>query len=159
MSAMRKVGDWARVKLLIRNIGGEMRKARHDSLVRVASKVEAIAVSHITLQDLPWKRLKPATVSAKIRKGESENILVATSTYFQSITSYVDKDTAYVGVKKGVRYNDGKEIADIARLHEYGSRSGAVPARKLWRPSLEEGMEWAAKNILVIVRGERDEKV
>ena len=46
----------------------------------------------------------------------------------------------------GDAYNTAKEIADIARLHEYGSRSGAVPARKLWRPSLEEGMEWAAKN-------------
>ena len=93
--------------------------------------------------------MKAKTIEAKIKKGESENILVATSTYFQSITSYVKGNTAYAGVKREARYTgkDGsEEIAKIAAIHEYGSESGNIPKRELWKPSLEETLQWTVDN-------------
>lgn len=75
--------------------------------------------------------------------------MVETSTYFQSITSWVDGDTAYAGVKKEKRYSgkDGTEyVTDIAYLHEFGSETRGVPARPLWKPTFKEAMAWHWKN-------------
>lgn len=139
---MKKIGDWIKVGRLVANIGGEMKKAQQESLRNFGMKVERIAVEHMSSQDLGWRRLKPATLARKIRKGYSENILIETSTYFQSITSWVDGDKVQAGVKRGVREASGIEVADLAAIHEFGSRSGNIPARPLWQPSFEEALAW-----------------
>lgn len=144
--SMQRTGAWGQVANLIRNIGPEMRMAKRDSLYRFAAKTEAIAVTHISAQDLGWKRLKAATIRRKKKKGFSTNILVETSTYFQSITSWVANDTAYIGVKRGVYEPDGTEVANIAAIHEFGA--GAIPARPLWKPSLNEALIWHTNNNL-----------
>ena len=50
-------------------------------------------------------------------------ILVATSTYFQNITSWADNERAYAGVKRDVSYDDGKAVFEIARYLEFGRLS------------------------------------
>lgn len=141
-ASFRKVGDWDKVQGLVGNIGKEMIEARDTSLKRFGLKAEKIAVTHISLQDLHWQPLSPKYLAEKIREGYSENILVRTSTYFQSITSWVEKETAYAGVKRDVVDKDGQLVADIAKLHEYGSKSGAIPARPLWQPTFDEVLKW-----------------
>lgn len=142
--AMQRIGDWEKVAYLISHLGEEMKKAQLQAMQRWGLKAEALAKKHIQAQDLGWTPLKPSTISAKIRKGYSENILVATSSYFQSITSWVDKDKmiAYAGVKKTAKGKDGEEIADVAATHEFGSRSGGIHARPLWQPVFAETMDW-----------------
>ena len=49
---------------------------------------------------------------------------------------------AYAGVKKTAKGKDGEEIADVAATHEFGSRSGGIPARPLWQPVFAETMDW-----------------
>jgi len=141
----KKVGDWKRVERLIGRIDNEMRKAQMLSLKRFGLKAEAIAKTHISRQDLNWQELTPEYLEKKVREGKSENILVATSSYFQSITTYVLVDTVYSGVTRKAINKDGKIIADIAKVHEYGSKSGGIPARPLWKPTLQEVMLWHAK--------------
>ena len=142
--AFKKIGDWEKVERLIKAIKPEMVAAKNQSLMRWGLKAEGIAKKHISMQDLNWKPLKPETLAAKIRKGYSENILVATSSYFQSITSWADlpNNTVYAGVKKEARDEEGNVIADIAKVHEYGSLSGRIPKRELWGPTFEEVMVW-----------------
>lgn len=142
---VEEVGDWAKVANLVANMQKELEAAREMSLKRWGLKAERVAKLHISTQDLGWKALDPKYLATKVRKGLSENILVATSSYFQSITSYVDKETVYAGVKKDVKNKDGEVIADIAKLHEYGSDGGKLPARPLWRPTYEEVIEWHFK--------------
>ena len=142
MSGIRKVGDWDKVTRLIGALSKEMENARKVSLKRWGLKAEGLAKKHISNQDLGWEELSPTTLANKIRKGFSDNILVATSDYFQSITSWSDDQYAYAGVKKRATNSEGVEIADIAATHEFGSRSGNIPARPLWRPVMEETMEW-----------------
>lgn len=137
-----RIGDWDRVEGLIGNIGREMIEARDISLKRWGLKAEQIAVRHISKQDLAWKELKPATLAEKIRKGFSENILVRTSTYFQSITSWAIGNSVYAGIHQKAVSKDGEVLADIAATHEYGSRSGNIPARPLWKPTFDETMQW-----------------
>lgn len=140
--ALKKTGDWGKIGRLIANIGDVMEESRNEALSAWALKAEALAKGHMSRQDLGWKALDPKTISAKIRKGQSENILIATSDYFQAITSWHDKEGAYAGVTKEVRNSDGDVIADIAALHEYGSESGKLPARPLWQPVYAEAMKW-----------------
>ena len=142
---IERVGDWANVANLVAHLSEEMEKAKELSLKRWGLKAERVAKLHISSQDLGWKQLSSKYQAQKIRKGLSENILVATSSYFQSITSYVEDDTAYAGVKKEVKNKDGEVIADIAKLHEFGSKSGNIPARPLWTPTYSEVIEWHFK--------------
>ena len=84
-----RIGDWQKIGTLIANLGGLAKESQQESLKKFGLKVEATAKGHISKQDLGWKELKPATVARKAAKGLSEDVLVETSTYFQSITSYV----------------------------------------------------------------------
>ena len=133
---VKKVGDWTKVEKLIGNLAKEMLDAREKSLKLWGLKAEALAKTHMSTQDLGWKPLKPKTVARKARKGQSTNILIATSDYFQAISSWTIEGTVLVGVTKTEKNGDGDVIADIARIHEFGG--GNIPARPLWQPVFDE---------------------
>lgn len=80
----------------------------------------------------------------KVREGGSEKTLVDTSTYLQSITSEVDrtKMIAYAGVKRTKKYSNGENVANIAEIHEYGSKARNIPARPVWRPVSKSVQKW-----------------
>lgn len=139
---MKKMGDWKKVSQLIGNLSHEMEKAKETSLKRWALKAEGTAKKHMSMQDLNWQALKLKTIAAKQKRGESTATLIATSDYFQAITSWVQEGTAYAGVRKQVRNVDGEIIADIARVHEYGRIDGRIPARPLWQPTFKETLGW-----------------
>ena len=143
---LNRIGNWVKVTRLVSNLQRDMEAAQQLSLKRFGLKAERIATQHISKQDLPWKALRPETVARKIRKGYSENILVETSLYFQSITSFVNNDGVFVGVKRNVRTKGGESLGNIAEIHEFGTRSGGIPARPLWRPTLEETIAWTVIN-------------
>jgi hypothetical protein len=140
-----KIGDWRKVKLITNSLRKIFVNAQTLSLKRFGLKLEDIATGHINKQDLNWAPLNPAYLASKIRRGDSEQILVATSSYFQSITSYVKADSVFAGVKKGKRGENGL-IEDYAKLLEYGSEAMSLPERPLWRPSFTEVMLWHVKN-------------
>lgn len=148
MGSFEKVGDWAKVHALCANLGKELEAARQLSLKRWGLKAEAIATKHMSSQDLNWKPLDPTYLASKIRKGLSEDILTATSDYFQAIQSWVDTKTgtSYAGVKKTVRDREDNLIADIAAVHEFGSKSGKIPPRPLWQPTYKETVAWFWKS-------------
>lgn len=143
--AFKKVGDWGKVTRLVNELGKEALRAQRLSLMRWGLKAEAIAKLHISKQDLNWAELNPDYLAKKVREGKSENILVATSTYFGSITSYVLSDAAYAGVRKNIVDDKGIEIANIAAVLEYGSPKMGIPERPLWKPTLIEVTIWHAK--------------
>lgn len=136
--SFERTGDWNKVRRLIDNLTHELEKSQQIALKRMGLLAEKIAVTHISRQDLGWKSLDSKTISQKVKLGYSENILVRTSTYFQSITSYVKDNVAYAGVRKSVRGQNGEVVADIAAVHEFGSQSANIPARPLWQPTMKE---------------------
>lgn len=143
---IKKTGDWDRVRRLIADISPEMQKARQQSLQRFGLKLETITKKHISAQDLGWVPLNSKYLATKVRKGYSENILVMSSTYFKSITSWVQGGICYTGVTREMREDDGTLIADIAKIHEFGSISGTISARPLWVPSFAEAIAWHIKS-------------
>lgn len=141
---MHKTGDWKRVAMLIGAFKKEWQRSKIQSLRLWSLKAEGTAKKHISAQDLGWQALKPETVERKIKAGYSENILVQSSDYFQAITSWVNsvEGKAYAGVRKSAKNAQGDEIGLIAKVHEFGSNSGTIPARPLWQPTFEETLKW-----------------
>lgn len=142
------IGDWNKVNAITRNLERIGKEAMKEGLAKAGLFAEGRAKSHISKQDLGWVPLKKTYKRSKQRQGFSTNILVKTSAYFQAITSYVIKNTAYVGVKKVARNKEGKEIANIAAVHEFSSSKAKIPARPLWKPTLKETETWIKRNTI-----------
>lgn len=140
MGSVKKTGDWNKVHRVVLNLDKDMRDARTVGLMQVALKAERIAVKHIQNQDLNWQGLESKTKAQKSRKGQSDNILIASTDYIQSITRFTTKNTAFAGVKKDTTNRSGDDIISIAAVHEFGSRD--IPARPLWKPTSKETEKW-----------------
>lgn len=138
----KKIGKWKQVFKVVKNLKKEADKAQTESLQRFGLFAEGRAKLHMSNQDLSWQPLKASTL--KYKKGDK--ILIETSAYFQSITSWVNKNTVYAGVSRKAKNGKGEEIANIAAVHEFGSKSRNIPARPLWKPTLKESVNWHFKS-------------
>ncbi len=97
-----RIGNWRGANGVVINLRQVIHEACIEATQKLGLKAEGLAKKHIQSQDLGWAANAPKTIAAKARKGQSNLIYVATSTYFQSITSWNDGTTAYVGVSKKV---------------------------------------------------------
>jgi len=138
-------GNWSNLIRKLDQFQSELDDLIKQALIQSGEYVESTAVKHLKNQDLPWQPLTPRYLARKLRykaKGSrtlSEKILIATGTYFQSITTYIEGLIAFVGVKRGVaREEDGTDVVNIAIVHELGAPNANIPARPLWKPTLEE---------------------
>lgn len=134
----RLYGDWDKAQKFLGNLPRIMDEVAHRVAVKTGLMGEAIAKRYLGGQSLNWTPLAEKSLKAKKRKGHSDAILIATSSYFQAITTWNDKDGAYVGVKRTAKNRDGEVIANIAAVHEYGSLVRGIPARPLWQPTLDQ---------------------
>lgn len=150
---IKRIGNWPAFARLAANLTNELNRAYYLSLRRWGLKAEAIAKGHISTQDLAnttWAPLSTRHLQYKSRKGYSLDTYVMTSTYFQNITTWVDRvaGECYVGVKRGVMHKaDGvvQPLDELARTLEYGFTAHNLPARPLWEPTLNETMQWHLK--------------
>lgn len=130
--AFVKFGDWNKAINLTSNMNTVIDRSIRTTLMQISARAEAMAVKFMSDQSLKWEPLSRKYLTQKQRKGLSTKILIATSTYFQSITSQTNGYTGFAGVLKQIRNKDGEEIADIAQVHEYGSIGRGIPPRRLW---------------------------
>lgn len=146
MAEIYKIGDWDIIGLLTANLRKELDRAAKTSVRRLGIKAEAIAKLHIQNQDLPWEPLNPAYKASKARRGLSENMLMATTSYFQAITSWHEGLRSLAGVKRTAQGQNGEDLGVIARTLEYGSEAKNIKSRPLWQPTLVETAKWHEKN-------------
>lgn len=61
----------------------------------------------------------------------------------REILEYVDKHEIAIGIFENSLYADGKPIAGIMAVHEYGSPAAGIPARPVFRPTIQaKAAEW-----------------
>jgi len=140
-------GDWKSIVNKLEGLDKKVDEAMNVALAQTTLKGEKIAVKHIVNQDLKWRKLNKAYKKRKIALGKSEKTLISSSTYLQSITSFVAGGYGFVGVKRGVyaKSEEGKEpieVANIALIMEYGSEKANIKPRRLWKPTLLELKSW-----------------
>lgn len=139
-------GNWKAFRKLSKNLG-QSRSAIVEGaklgLRQAALKVEARLVLHVQKQDLPWKPLSPAYKRYKQKKGLSTQILIATSTLLNSITSEVrgGGTSAFVGVLRKTAKKKGQDQVLIGQVMEFGSKKRNIPPRPLFKPTLEESTQ------------------
>ena len=137
-----KFGDWDTALRVSNNMSTVVKSSLVETMGKVTVKAERMAVKHISDQDLHWKKLSDSYLKRKKKKGLSEKTLIATSTYFQSITSKVEGFNGYTGVFKQVKNKEGDELANIAMVLEYGSIKRNIPPRRLWSVVFSDTYKW-----------------
>ncbi|WP_375560279.1 hypothetical protein ACE193_21615 [Bernardetia sp. OM2101] len=145
---VKRTGDFGKANKLFSNFVENVTKAERTVIAKVALKAEQMAVDRIKSQPSEWKRLNPAYLKRKLGgswgrirkdgkrdkrfKNKSEKILIASSTYINSITSNTTSLVGYAGVPKSAKYDNSESVAKIAAIHEYGSTKNNIPARPVW---------------------------
>jgi hypothetical protein len=132
--SLEKFGDWNIAMNLAANMEKDIKHSNRVALMQLASRAEAMAVKFMRDQTLPWKKLSEKYLERKERQGLSDKILIATSTYFQSITSIINSTgtKSFAGVMRKQKNKEGQYVSDIAKVLEYGSIKRGIPPRKFW---------------------------
>ena len=152
MFGFKMIGNWDVSMKKLKGLNEDMFKASLAGQRRAARKYKRTVKNHLIKQDLPWEPLQPKTIEDK----GHDKILIDTRLYLQSITEFRKQYVYYVGIKSGTRYENGKDVARIARIHEVKSYRGG-PYRALWNPSYEE--LGGAEGMKLIVQKTIEEKM
>lgn len=142
MSDNKLTGDWKGVAEGLKSCNDAIRDGIKKATRKNAYILEAALVKHLQNQDLKWTALNPLYKKWKERSKLSNQILIATSTMMNSITTQmIDGDMgAFVGVLRtaaGRKRGKGKAPKPVllAAVHEYGI---GVPKRPLFAPTFKE---------------------
>lgn len=132
--ALKKFGDWDLVTNLANGMSQDVMVANKIVLAQLGSRAEAMAVKFMREQNLNWKPLSKKYLAYKQRVGLSTKIYIATSQYFQAVTSTVNSSgtSSFAGVLRKQKSKDGQYISDIAKVLEYGSIKRGIPPRRFW---------------------------
>jgi len=144
-------GDWEGFKRRLTGLSKRLLTEVGRATAENLQLTESTVVGHLVKQDLRWKPLSKRYRRYKLgrKKGGrlSEKTLIATGKYRQAITSeQLSPFEGVVGVKKTVAYRGGEKVANIGLVHEFGTKDRRVPARPLWRPTVEEVEEEVIRN-------------
>jgi hypothetical protein len=130
---IKPFGKWKRAELFTATLGPKITMAvmlaQRSHMRKLAQKVK----DHIINQDLPWDPLAASTIA---RKGHDE-VYVDQGIYLDNIGVWSSGLTWYAGIKRGVYYPDGSEVAAVAHMLENGN-GFKLPARPVWGPSVKE---------------------
>lgn len=131
---MTRFGDWDLVLNLADHLSEDVKRSNNIVLAQLGLRAEAMAVKFMRDQSLNWPKLSQKYLDAKARKGLSTKILMATTQYFQAITSQVNTTgtESFAGVFRKAKNKQGEFISDIAKTLEYGSIKRGIPPRRLW---------------------------
>lgn len=153
-------GDWEKALKVFSKFGDVVLDGARLGMKQGALMTEAALVGHIEKQDLGWRELSKSYAAYKKRKNLSNLTWVATSTTLNSITTDIQKDSAFVGVLRTAPGKDGNAV-NIAATIEYGSEKRNIKARPLFRPTWQEMepkvneriMKGAEKALKGLIRG------
>lgn len=134
MSGNGKTGDWAGFERMLSGIGESFKREVQKATNENGRILEKAIVGRIENQQ-GLKALSPLYLAQKIRKGLSEQILIATATLMQNIRY---KRIAWNEGMVSVNRKEAKHGYDLGWIHEYGSRDGRVPARPFVEPGVKE---------------------
>lgn len=138
-------GPWDKVHKDMNALADRIKSNLKMATAQNAEVTRGVLVKHIQNQDLKWKKLGPKYKEQKKKKGLSTAILIATSEMMQSITTKVasDKMSAFVGVLRAGKREDGEDPVLIAKVHEFGSKKRKIDKRPLFQPSFSETKDQA----------------
>ena len=143
---IQKYGSTKDIANAFNNLNKAVEEGTKEALMKTGLKGEQLAVKHMKSQDLGWQPLDEKYLARKKKQGESNKVLIASTTYLQSITSVFQGNKTFVGVKRDAKAENGESLVDIAYIHEFGSIARNITRRPLWQPVLKELRQFVKKS-------------
>ena len=129
--SVRKLGDWRKARALLTGATNRYERALAVALKREAIMLRSEVVKGITRQAPGGGTMKPPgklTLAARRMKGSSKSkSLIVGGDLVGSISSRVRKRSAVVGVRRSAKTQDGKDMVNLAKVHEFGSKPRVIP--------------------------------
>ncbi|MCG8553585.1 MAG: hypothetical protein MI799_24540 [Desulfobacterales bacterium] len=148
-------GDWQRCMKVLDDLADKTKGEVGKKIGQSIKKIEAKVLDHVDNQDLGWEEPDAGYAAQKDRKGLSPDILQAGNQMYINITTRQDDDfTGAVGVRCGMKNDEGGDVTDIAVIQEPPDNDGNnIPARDLWQPTFDEIKEEIPPEIMGGVTG------
>lgn len=162
MTESKLTGPWKEIARGLKGADDAIRAGIKKATAKNAYMLEAALVLHLQNQDLKWPALNPLYKKWKERKKLSNQMLIATSTLMNSITTqFFDNGMgAFVGVLRQTagkkRPGQSKAVKPVllAAVHEFGI---GVPARPLFAPTYAEKAKEIEENYIKAITKSIDE--
>ena len=119
MIRARKTGQWAKAQRILRGVM-RVRRAIKLAILQEAHFLRAKMITGITGQ-AGFAAHAPAT--PLIRQGAGfggGKIMIVSGTTLGSIVVHRQGSTVFVGVKRGRTHASGRDVVDVAAIHEFG---------------------------------------
>lgn len=133
---IKKYG-FSNARNFVNNLKNEVEENNKVVLKQIGLLCERAVVKFIARQPSGWAPLKPSYLDRKIKEGYSALTLRRTGTMINAITSVEKYPEVFIGVKRGVKYNSGQDVANIAAIMEFGSAKQNIPARPFLYPVMK----------------------
>lgn len=125
-------GEWQKSLKVFKNLDKDIRMAYVAAQMSAATRLRAAILKRIKDQD--FVPLSPKYKAQKIADGKRPEIWRRTDKIKKNIKIIRRGLTISVGIPAKARYENGKKLADIASMLEFGNDSN-LPARPLFGPA------------------------
>jgi hypothetical protein len=157
--AVRRFGDWDRVRAILTNDpGGRLKNALHAATVKNA----LLLVREIKLgiqRQAPGGKAFVELAESTIRKKGSSKALIDKGFLINAITHKMTEEGAFVGLIRSARGAKGEALVNIGAVMEYGATiqhpNGAtivIPPRPFLHPVMEKYREQVVGNYLAAIQ-------
>jgi len=128
---VRKTGDWAKARKLLRDAAARLQHAQKVALLQEAQVLRNDIVRGLTAQGAggaSFAPLSPLTLAARRLKGlGGTKALIARADLRNAIAALSRGDEVFVGVPRKAKGPGGGALVDVAQIQEYGAGPTAIP--------------------------------
>ena len=132
----------------LNKIATTLEKHIKSSVFAEAHNLRTMITKGIRAQAPGGKRFKPLHPST-IKRKKSSKALIDKGDLIRSINvkKINNGDGYFVGVHRFEKTEDGESLANIAEIHEFGTKDGRIPERPFLRPSFDKWSKGASDRI------------
>ncbi len=128
---MKRTGDWSLARVLLRGAPTRLKVATDRALRQEAEQLRGEVVEGITKQAPAGQAFSPLShftlAKRRLRKFSGSKALIRNADLRNAVTATVRNGEAFVGVSRTARGRDGAQLADVAKLNEFGSDPIVIP--------------------------------
>ena len=132
---VKKIGNWGAARRMVFGTKRDILSANEIALRQIGLKGERMVVKYIQSQPSTWPELGDKYRKWKSKHGFSNLMLMRTKDMFNRITSFSTKEEVFIGLRREALNREGESLANIAAVHEFGSKKRGIPARPFLMPT------------------------
>jgi hypothetical protein len=127
----RRTGEWSKAREFFNGSGARMQQALQSGLRHEAERLRTEVVQGITRQAPGGRAFVPLSASTLARRRLGgflgTKALMVAGDLRNAVTVVVRGDEAFVGVQRATRGADGRSLANVAEIQEFGAGPFVVP--------------------------------